>query len=39
MEKQKIKYDKVVIIAVIFIIIASMTACGKLQNKTDEVTS
>lgn len=39
MEKQKTKYDKVVLIAVIFIIIASMTACGKLQNKTDEVTS
>lgn len=39
MEKQKNKYEKVIIIAVIFIIIASMTACGKLQNKTNEVTS
>lgn len=34
MEKRKIKPDKVFIITVIFIIIASLTACGKVHNKT-----
>ncbi len=38
MEKREIKSDKILIIAVIFVLIASLTACGKVQNKIDETT-
>lgn len=39
MEKRKVKFDKVFVITVIFIIIASLTACGKVHNKIDETTT
>lgn len=39
MEKRKIKLDKVFLIAVIIIIIASLTACGNTENDKEETTT
>lgn len=39
MEKRKINLDKLFLIAVILVLIASLTACGKVQNKIDETTT
>ena len=39
MKIRRIKLDKVFIVAVILILIASLTACGKVQNKIYETTT